>query len=346
MSGTLGAFRAAFRRRPVSSFGILGAAGTVAAANFVEQRADEQERQHRLDNSVPAHVLPREYDWDALNDYWGNRPVTVSKRLFEIVIAFSPFMASCFKDYVLQSPDPSKVTEKHIEKAELLREILTDLGPAFVKGGQQLSIRPDLVPSAVLKELQKLCDAVRPVPDDIAMAVIRKELGRENLDEIFADMHLVASASLGQVYKANLRESGEPVAVKVQRPEMRRSFSLDLFLLQRVGVLVDSCTTTFTNQPPFHKALYESFARGSYQELDYENEAGNQERFRKELSMRKVPVVVPKVYSKYTSEQVLTSEWIDGNKLADSPKSQIRQLIPVGVELFLTQLLDMGEFHR
>jgi len=101
----------------------------------------------------------------------------------------------------------------------------------------------------------------------------------------------------------------------------------------------------FTQQPPFHKALYESFSRGSYSELDYENEARNQTRFKKELEQRNCPVVVPKVFPAYSSERVLTSEWIDGVKLADCPKNQIRKLIPVGVELFLTQLLDIGAFH-
>jgi aarF domain-containing kinase len=108
---------------------------------------------------------------------------------------------------------------------------------------------------------------------------------------------------------------------------------------------VDAITTTITQQPKFHDALYESFARGSYAELDYENEAANQMRFRKELAERHVPVVVPRVYHEWTTERVLTSEWIEGCKLADCPKDQIRTLIPIGVELFLTQLLDIGSFH-
>lgn len=130
-----------------------------------------------------------------------------------------------------------------------------------------------------------------------------------------------------------------------RRPNMRRTFSLDLYLLQRIGVLVDAFTSTFTNQPPFHRALYESFAAGSYSELDYEQEAANQKRFQKELLERKVPVVIPHVYDDHTTEKVITSQWIDGVKLADSSKERIRQLIPVGVELFLTQLLDIGAFH-
>ena len=91
--------------------------------------------------------------------------------------------------------------------------------------------------------------------------------------------------------------------------------------------------------------MYESFAAGSYSELDYEQEATNQKRFQKELNDRKCPVVIPHVYDEFTTEKIITSQWIDGVKLADSSKERIRELIPVGVELFLTQLLDIGAFH-
>lgn len=80
-------------------------------------------------------------------------------------------------------------------------------------------------------------------------------------------------------------------------------------------------------------------------ELDYENEAANQQKFKSEFSKRKCKVHVPSVHNHLTSRRVLTSEWVDGVKLADAPSEQIRDLIPVGVELFLTQLLDIGAFH-
>jgi predicted unusual protein kinase regulating ubiquinone biosynthesis (AarF/ABC1/UbiB family) len=116
----------------------------------------------------------------------------------------------------------------------------------------------------VLKELQKLCDSVRPVPDNVALEVLRQELRQENIENVFQDLHLVASASLGQVYKGILRTSGETVAVKVQRPGMLRSFSLDLFLLQKWGDSMDIFTSIFTKQAPFHRALFDTFSRGSY----------------------------------------------------------------------------------
>ena len=126
---------------------------------------------------------------------------------------------------------------------------------------------------------------------------------------------------------------------------MLESFSLDLFLLQHIGIVVDMFTSIFTNQPPFHHKLYESFASGSYSELDYENEAQNQIEFQYELQKRNCPVIIPNVYTNLSTQYILTTQWIDGIKLADAKQEQIQQLIPVGVELFLTQLLEIGKFH-
>lgn len=311
-------------------------------ATLVEYRTELLAAQTNKDANNMTFSLPRQYCWDHLNVYWAARPFTTWTRFAQVLGELGPLMGTYLFDFVLFS-NPEKAEEQQVMFASRLRESLTNLGPVFIKAGQQLSIRPDLIPPAMLKELQKLCDAVQPIPDEIALEVIRKELG--NLDEIFDDMRLVAAASLGQVYKAKLKSNGDEVAIKVQRPNARKTFSLDLLLLHRVGVIVDFFTATFTNQPPFHYKLYESFAKGSYSELDYENEAANQVRFRHELNLRQVPVVVPRVYHDLTSEQVITSEWIEGVKLADCPKEMINKLIPVGVELFLTQLLDIGAFH-
>jgi aarF domain-containing kinase len=330
----------------MTSLSLVGGAGVTAYAHFVEYQAESSEEQHRLDQTVKAFTLPRKYDWDGLNNYWSVRPVATAKRFGHIMYELVPLAGGYVKDFVVQKPADKETSESlQLLHAGRLREALTNLGPAFVKAGQQLSIRPDLVPPIVLKELQRLCDEVRPIPDEVALNLIREELGEQDLGVLFQDMRLVAAASIGQVYRAKLLRNGKDVAIKVQRPDMRRTFSLDLFLLQKIGVLVDVFTSAFTNQPPFHKALYESFSCGSYLELDYENEAANQLRFKKELAARKFPVVIPDVYQEFTTEKVLVSQWVEGKKLADSPKEQVRKLIPVGVELFLTQLLDIGEFH-
>lgn len=345
------------RKRPLISLSTLSAAGAFVYASALEARAD-----HRVATSTGGS-LPRAFDVQALEDYWAQRPISTGIRLTQIVYELGPVAAESLIEYVRHHHSTGVDIQKRAELAHhvhrnlaiRLREALTNLGPAFVKAGQQLSIRPDLVPPVVLQELQLLCDSVRPVEDAIALEILRDELRVENLDEIFAPGSLkrVASASLGQVYQGKLRSTsnhgsaeGELVAVKIQRPNTRPTFSLDLVLLQRLGRWLDAATMMVKNQPDFHQNLFESFARGSYAELDYEREAENQMRFQEELAVRRnIPVVVPNVYTEYTTERVLVTQWVEGIKLADCPPQQIRRLIPVGVDLFLTQMLDIGAFH-
>lgn len=297
-------------------------------------------------------------------------------------------------------------TQKHEMERSLsskLRSSLTKLGPTFIKVGQQLSIRPDLISPTALYELQKLCDAVPPFDDQIAMKVLAEELwstiGRRSdatntlvddkkevehtILQVFEEMPtLIASASLGQVYKAKLRSPhnndddtiSRQVAIKIQRPDVLEMVTLDLFLLVSYGKFVDKLFSIITNQIPYHEMFLSTFASGAYMELNYINEAGNQTFFRNELHSRfhtkankqyslssrllqlfqnphrgnsiyADKVMVPKVYNKYTTERILVSEWVDGIPLARAPPEQIRKLIPIGVELFLCQLLDIGRFH-
>ncbi|KAL7431541.1 hypothetical protein ACHAXH_001518 [Discostella pseudostelligera] len=306
------------------------------------------------------------------------------------------------------------VEEERIQKHEMerslssrLRSSLTKLGPTFIKVGQQLSIRPDLISPTALFELQKLCDAVPPFDDEIAMKVLAQELAssmrkrrrdvsnlmddKEEVEhtilQVFEEMPtLIASASLGQVYKAKLRSlhnnnndeaASKQVAIKIQRPDVLEVVTLDLFLLVSYGKFVDKLFSIITNQIPYHEMFLNTFANGAYMELNYINEADNQTFFRNELHSRfhgntntnkkhssssrllqlfqnrhrvrgrthAEKVMVPKVYNEYTTERILVSEWIDGIPLARAPPEQIRKLIPIGVELFLCQLLDIGRFH-
>lgn len=202
----------------------------------------------------------------------------------------------------------------------------------------------------MLAVLQTLCDAVEPVEDSVALSILKDEMllkGKceESLDEVFESLELVASASLGQVYKGRIKETGQDVAVKVQRPDMVSRVSLDLFLLNLYGKTIDIFASIFTEQVLYHEELIKNFSAGSYEELDYEKEARNQRRFKEELMKRDCSVFIPSVFFDLTSEKVITSDWVDGVKLVDAPKEQIKALIPVGVELFLTQLLDVGAFH-
>lgn len=305
--------------------------------------------------TTPAsEALPRQYDADAIASYWSKRPLSVFGRVIDILSESVPIAFRVAMDWDDALGQDEELQRRH---AMDVKGALTRLGPAFVKAGQQISIRPDLVSPAVLKVLQTLCDAVEPVQNDVAMKILRDELVKDkfsDLDEIFVGgedgLELVASASLGQVYKGKIKvgeneDQVAEVAIKVQRPDMVSRVSLDLFLLYNYAQFLDMFTSTFTKQSPYHVDLIKNFAAGSYTELDYEREAFNQIRFKDELNDRKCLCVVPAVYQRFTTARVITTEWINGVKLVDAPNHQIQALIPVGVELFLTQLLDIGAFH-
>ena len=249
------------RRHPVVTTTVGLTTGSLSYAALVEYQANrhqelylrqEQEGSNDTNVSIPPPLLPRHYNWDDLHDYWSIRPVSALARLGQIASEVTPLLFRYLVDFKFrpQSTDSDALSRQH---AKAWREALTRLGPAFVKAGQQLSIRPDLVPPVVLQELQTLCDSVQPVSDEIAMSVLQDELQCPP-HEIFDNLRLVASASLGQVYKGTLKRDGQEVAVKVQRPGMTESFSLDLFLLQQWGVFMDAWTSVVTHQTPYHKS--------------------------------------------------------------------------------------------
>ena len=324
------------KRRPILSV----ATGVTSYAFALEEYSNQ------VQGRDASLILSRKYDSELIQKYWSNRPVTVLKRVLEILNETLPIAFSVFMDWDTLGNNH----DLQHQYALKVKESLTKLGPAFVKVGQQISIRPDLAPPSVLSVLQTLCDAVEPVDDEVALTILREELlgtgqGSKSLDDIFENLKLVASASLGQVYKARIKESGKYVAIKVQRPDMVSRVSLDLFLLSIYAKMVDTFTSIFTEQVLYHEELIGNFARGSYEELDYEKEASNQQRFKIELAKRNCRVFIPNVHFGLTSQRILTSDWVDGVKLVDVPKEQIKGLIPIGVELFLTQLLDIGAFH-
>merc|ERR1711872_1051763 len=156
----------------------------------------------------------------------------------------------------------------------------------------------------------------------------------------------IASASLGQVYKVKLVDSGKVVAVKVQRPDMHHYVLRDIYIMRLIARTTQWIKTTLTYQRPFDVALLDTFARATMKELDYVNEASNQRKCKIELEPRlKDRIYVPDVYGKYTTRKVLVTEWIEGAQLAKSAPDVINRLIPVGVECFLIQLLETGFFH-
>jgi len=293
--------------------------------------------------------LPMDYNINAMQHFFNNRPMEVMQRTFQILYETVPYFSRLL---IWEHLIRRKIkTHEGLQKkyAVELREMLTRLGPCFIKLGQAVSIRPDLLPSSFLFELQKLCDAVPSFPTKDAIEVIESELGvkvQDIFEGLDVDKGPIASASLGQVYKVKLIENGSVVAVKVQRPDMHHYVLRDIYIMRFIARTTQWIKTTLTYQRPFDVALLDTFARATLKELDYVNEASNQTRCKKELEPRlKDKIYVPDVHEKYTTRKVLVSEWIEGAQLAKSAPDVINRLIPVGVECFLIQLLETGFFH-
>lgn len=282
--------------------------------------------------------LPLTYQPDALAAYFGKRPGAVAQRLFQVLSTSAGFLAGVAFDYAL-----GRGAEAEVRRAAQLRDTITALGPFFIKLGQALSIRPDILSPRAMVELQQLCDKVPCFDSELAWATIRQELGKDK-SELFSEItpEPVAAASLGQVYKATLRATGEQVAVKVQRPFVLETVSLDLHLARQLGYLVRN--VEFLSSRLDLVALLDEFASRFYQELDYNLECANGVRIAEE--MKKLPqVVIPRNYPEYTARRVHVAEWVDGEKLSQSTADDVGALVNLGVITYLTQLLDTGFFH-
>jgi ubiquinone biosynthesis protein len=228
-----------------------------------------------------------------------------------------------------------------------LREMLDELGPTFVKFGQLLSTRPDVLPPDIIAELRGLQDDVRPFPLAEVEETIRAELGL-SVEQLFLEFEPVpiAAASIGQVHGAVL-PNGQRVAVKVQRPGAPRQIEADLALLYQAAKLIRERVRALDFIDA--RELVDEFARSIRQELDYRLEARHAEEFRRNFS-GDPHVRIPKVFRRYSGERVLTLEFLDGVQLADLPLEEWatedrRRLAHVLAEAWMTMVFRHGFFH-
>ena len=241
-----------------------------------------------------------------------------------------------------------KKLERLDKQAAWLRKSLIDLGPTFIKIGQALGTRADLLPLAYVKELASLQDQVPAFPTAEAYALIEAELGRslhESFPEI--DHEPVAAASLGQVYRARLT-SGEEVAVKVQRPGLAETISFDVAILYKIVKLTNRFFPRANENADWEGMLHE-FHSTVFEETDYVKEGRNADRFRYNFQTWRA-IKVPKIYWSHTSSKVLTLEFIRGTKVTDLAELRARRISPVKVNrllvrTYLKQLLEDGFFH-
>jgi predicted unusual protein kinase regulating ubiquinone biosynthesis (AarF/ABC1/UbiB family) len=241
------------------------------------------------------------------------------------------------------SPDP-KVQQR---LGQRIFTTLTNLGPCFIKVGQALSTRPDLVRRDWLDQLTQLQDNLPPFPHAIALQTIEAELGAP-VGQLFEEFpnYPVAAASLGQVYKAR-PVGGGWVAVKVQRPNLERQLRRDLVLIRLLGVTAAPLLPL--NLGFGLGTIIDEFGRSLFEEIDYRQEAANAERFAR-LFASNPAVIVPRVDRSLSARRVLTTTWINGTKLQQRQELEAQRLDPTalirtGVIAGLQQLLEFGYFH-
>jgi ubiquinone biosynthesis protein len=239
------------------------------------------------------------------------------------------------------------VVDEGSTRGQRLRQMLDELGPTFVKFGQLLSTRPDVVPPDIVFELKALQDDVTPFPFAEAEAVIREELGL-TIEQLFLDFEErpVAAASIGQVHRATL-PNGRRVAVKVQRPEAPRQIEADLELMYQVARLVRERVKALEFIDAV--SLVDEFARTIRQELDYRMEARNAEQFHRNFAGHP-HVRVPRVYWSYSRSRVLTLELLEGVHLRDLDfdtytLEERRRLAYVIAEAWMQMIFRHGFFH-
>lgn len=227
------------------------------------------------------------------------------------------------------------------ERAEILKDaIVQGKSVTFIKSGQALALRPDIVKSAeYIRELQKLQDEVGNFNNDIAMNIIRTELGQDPSDIYEFDPILpIASASIGQVYKAKLKSTNATVAVKVQRPDTLEYAPIDMYILRTIAGFIRKQKKLRSDLV----AIADEFGAQLYNELNYIQEAQNCIRF-KELYGSISGIYVPGVYLNHTTSKVLTMEFVEGVK---GPwKTGGERMLTLGLQCSVLQLLGTGFFH-
>ncbi|MEK6943502.1 MAG: AarF/ABC1/UbiB kinase family protein [Nanoarchaeota archaeon] len=237
--------------------------------------------------------------------------------------------------------------KENIKPEVMLRKTLERLGPTFVKFGQLLSVRPDLVPKEYAKELEKLQDHVEQFSFNEVRQIIEENLGKK-LDEVFSQLEKkpIASASISQVHKGTLK-TGEIVAVKVQRPGIRKMMETDIEIMSYFAGLLEKEVESLRRFKP--SKIVAEFKDWTEREIDFKLEARNAKRFLQNFKESNT-VKIPKIYDEFSNDKVLTMEYIDGIELHDIEGIKKKNLdfgilMKNGFDAILKQVFIDGIFH-
>jgi ubiquinone biosynthesis protein len=301
-------------------------------------------------------------DRDILDDSGGSRePVrrllsqkyVHYKRVGEILGALSKFgfgrvwdSAGLLKEYKLEAEEKKEIADQ--KSSVRFRLFLESLGPTFIKLGQMLSTRSDLIPKEYAEELGSIRDDVPPIPYEKVMETLEEELGNKipELFESFSE-EPIAAASIGQVHEGILKGTKEKVAVKVQRPEIKKIIKADLEILGNIADILEKAFKNIENFDP--SGIIDEFGHMITREIDYTLEARNIARFRENLSSME-NVVIPKVYWKYSTKKVLTMEYIQGASLDSKDKLKELKIDNKAItdtlgKAYVKQIFIDGFFH-
>jgi len=334
----------------VASAAAMATAAVNAAVSMKSLEAPDVTKSYialdKTQQELDEEGLPLVYDKDVIEAYWSKEKGALNKRWGYFVGKAVPFLTKLTTLFIR---DGKIVDEEIPGLSRQARMDLQDLGPTFIKAGQMMSVRPDVLPTATLDELTKLQDSVEPFDTTVAVEQIEKELGGP-LGQFFTSIseRPVAAASLAQVYLATLNDGNDTkVAIKVQRPSVLGTVSKDLYVLRRAAEVFQGLVERFApQQRTNYVALLNEWSIGFYTELDFNNEARNQQKLRDMLIEKKVKgVMVPKVYDELCTRRILVSEWVEGKKLSDASNEEINRVTPFAQEAFLTQLFEVGFFH-
>lgn len=235
----------------------------------------------------------------------------------------------------------------NLSRGKRLRKALEELGPTFIKFGQLLSTREDMIPLDIIEELKKLQDNVNPYSYKEAKKIFKEETGFEMLEEFSNfDLDPIASASIGQVYRAQLK-TGENIVVKIQRPGIKDDIEADLKNMKRLSKVVDK---TINKEGVFSlEKTIKEFSDYLNKELNYIKEAQNARTFYRNFKDDK-NIIIPKIYWNYTTEKVLVMDELVGIRLSEKEKIEKLGLDKQNIAMllaqsFMKQVLIDGVFH-